>query len=540
MMLLWRHRRSLDPPTSTNDEETALFVRDHNEDLAPLRFLFHDLRIDKWWFEIGDMYRRILFVGIVPLCSPLPATRASLGVVLGIMSLAYFIDEKPYRVEVTNFVAVVAQYAILITYYAALAIETGVMISFGLEDLGMGLFLCATNLLVFALVLGLGWRRFHRQHAAEEQRKRKADRRESAHGFSKQKFKTTFEAINHSSVPASHVMLFYYASLADATLAQCTGIPAQRRFGGIPFTIRAPHDITSAEDEIFSGRVAAVSSGGKAASSSPSSSWSSPPSSPSLTPASAASSSSSPSEKKSVMQRASVFIGRQLRGRGSQDDVLRAGAVRHEVLVVLALPKRLLEPLPGYEGDASLHVLSGEVLRALRPSTFTAVFNQTHWLNGVVCLPPTSILRVYTLNEDTLSSSKSSSLPLSMSRLSSSPAARLGLVQQESSTWGALFSQRSPFLNHRAAVAAGTTSGISTVATGATTSSRERKQNHHQGSIASSAAASPWLFDDDDNMELGHHMVGIEDVETITEVAAFVKRMVRPYPYNDVLSSVCR
>merc|ERR1712185_196123 len=101
-------------------------------------------------------------------------------------------------------------------------------------------------------------------------------------------------------------MLFYYASLADATLAQCTGIPAQRRFGGIPFTIRAPHDITSAEDEIFSGRVAAVSSGGKAASSSPSSSWS-----PSLTPASAASSSSSPSEKKSVMQRASVFIGRQ-------------------------------------------------------------------------------------------------------------------------------------------------------------------------------------------------------------------------------------
>ena len=78
------------------------------------------------------------------------------------------------------------------------------------------------------------------------------------------------------------------------------------------------------------------------------------------------------------------------------------------------------------------------------------------------------------------------------------------------------------------------------MATGATTSSRERKQNHHQGSIASSAAASPWLFDDDDNMELGHHMVGIEDVETITEVAAFVKRMVRPYSYNDVLSSVCR
>ena len=104
---------------------------------------------------VEPRYRRICFVGIVPLCSPLPATRASLGVVLGVASLAYFIDEKPYREELTNFIAVVAQYAILITYYAALAIETGVMVSFGLEDLGMGIFLCCTNLLVFGLVLGV-------------------------------------------------------------------------------------------------------------------------------------------------------------------------------------------------------------------------------------------------------------------------------------------------------------------------------------------------------------------------------------------------
>ena len=40
----------------------ALYVRDRNEDLAPLRFLFHDLRIDKWWFEIGDMVRKQLLI----------------------------------------------------------------------------------------------------------------------------------------------------------------------------------------------------------------------------------------------------------------------------------------------------------------------------------------------------------------------------------------------------------------------------------------------------------------------------------------------
>lgn len=60
--LLWRHRKGLNPQTSANDQETALYVRDRNEDLAPLRFLFHDLRIDKWWFEIGDMVRKQLLI----------------------------------------------------------------------------------------------------------------------------------------------------------------------------------------------------------------------------------------------------------------------------------------------------------------------------------------------------------------------------------------------------------------------------------------------------------------------------------------------
>ena len=212
MSLLFRQRHHLNPSPSTQDTVTALFIRDHNAELAPLRFLFNDLCIDRWWFEVGDMYRRILFVGIVPLCSPLPATRASLGVVLGIASLAYFLEEKPYRVEATNFVAVVAQYTILVTYYAALAIETDIMITFGLEDLGMGLFLCGANLLVFGFVLGLGWQRFRRKRLAAEKKKSKAEKRESAFGFTRQKFKTTFDAINHSSVPASHVMLFYCKS----------------------------------------------------------------------------------------------------------------------------------------------------------------------------------------------------------------------------------------------------------------------------------------------------------------------------------------
>ena len=107
----------------------------------------------------------------------------------------------------------------MVTYYAALAIETDIMITFGLEDLGMGLFLCGANLLVFGFVLGLGWQRFRRERLAAEKKKSKAEKRESAFGFTRQKFKTTFDAINHSSVPASHAMLFYCAFVASSTCA---------------------------------------------------------------------------------------------------------------------------------------------------------------------------------------------------------------------------------------------------------------------------------------------------------------------------------
>jgi len=53
------------------------------------------------------------------------------------------------------------QFTILITFYGALSIDTGVMMDFGLQDLGMGLFLVMTNLTIFGLCIYLGYVRFH-------------------------------------------------------------------------------------------------------------------------------------------------------------------------------------------------------------------------------------------------------------------------------------------------------------------------------------------------------------------------------------------
>jgi len=107
--LLYRKRDSLHPSTSNQDERLATFIRDNNPELAPLRFLFVDYKCSKWWFETADMYRRIVFIGILPLVSPRPEIRASFGLVLSILSVAYFREEKPYRVQFTNVIAHIAQ-----------------------------------------------------------------------------------------------------------------------------------------------------------------------------------------------------------------------------------------------------------------------------------------------------------------------------------------------------------------------------------------------------------------------------------------------
>jgi hypothetical protein len=116
-ILLNLKKTSLNPPTSNHDPKLAMFIRDNNQDLASLRFLFKDYKCNKWWFEIADMYRRIVFIGIVPLVSPNPSTRASFGCMFAIMGVAYFREEQPYRVEFTNTIAHIAQVYLQVHVY---------------------------------------------------------------------------------------------------------------------------------------------------------------------------------------------------------------------------------------------------------------------------------------------------------------------------------------------------------------------------------------------------------------------------------------
>jgi hypothetical protein len=117
---------------------------------------------------------------------------------LAILSVAYYREERPYRVKFTNSIAYLAQYTILITFYAALSIDTGSMMDFGLNDLGMGLMLVFTNLAIFALALYLGWARFRKDQVKEALKRGKASKIEDASNFSDGKFASTFSVVQAS------------------------------------------------------------------------------------------------------------------------------------------------------------------------------------------------------------------------------------------------------------------------------------------------------------------------------------------------------
>ena len=233
-------------------------------------------------------------------------------------------------------------------------------------------------------------------------------------------------------------------TLEGATLAQVTGIPAQRRFGGVPFTIRAPHDLGQAEkDRVFRGDGRDCEG------------------------ASSSSQRSTSDEKEKD----------DLEGYGGEEGGRRGAKEsdhhKHEALLVVALPRCLLERLPGHEDDDGLHLLPAEILRAMRPSTFSGVFDQGLWLKGVVCLPPTCVLRVYTL------------------------------VGSE-------------------ALGAATT--VATAAAVAT-ARRSRKRTSTRETLRS--LAPQWIFEGDDYFEMGHHLASVDDVETVTSTIDLARSMVR-------------
>jgi hypothetical protein len=54
-IVLYRKRKKLNPDVSSTDIRLAMYIRDRDEKLAPIRFLFDSYKINRWWFEVAEV-----------------------------------------------------------------------------------------------------------------------------------------------------------------------------------------------------------------------------------------------------------------------------------------------------------------------------------------------------------------------------------------------------------------------------------------------------------------------------------------------------
>jgi len=160
LFLLFRERKKLNPSTSAHgDDDSAqpqkvfdhiLTARDGDLSLQPLRFLFGLYQPRFYYLECLEMYRRVLFVGVLPLLSAKSDRRSALGMFFSLCSLAFYNEVAPFISPSTNILAGVAQYTNLLTFGAALAIEVG--LDHGHNPFVFGCILVSVNLVVVGLI----------------------------------------------------------------------------------------------------------------------------------------------------------------------------------------------------------------------------------------------------------------------------------------------------------------------------------------------------------------------------------------------------
>ena len=152
--LLYRERRKLDPLQS--DDTRALFLRDNDESIAHLRFLFSEFRIGWYAVEPLELFRRIFFIGVLPLTSSKSSLKAAFGMLFALSSGVFYREAEPYVSPANNILVVFAQHSIFLTFGVALAIEIG--LTRGASGRVLGGVLLGVNLAFLLLAVGIGAR----------------------------------------------------------------------------------------------------------------------------------------------------------------------------------------------------------------------------------------------------------------------------------------------------------------------------------------------------------------------------------------------
>ena len=76
---------------------STLFFAPHRLLMTPGCCIGQDYKCERWYFEVVDMYRRIVFLGVIPLLGSDAPARAYAGATLALVSTVFFRELTPYR-----------------------------------------------------------------------------------------------------------------------------------------------------------------------------------------------------------------------------------------------------------------------------------------------------------------------------------------------------------------------------------------------------------------------------------------------------------
>jgi hypothetical protein len=108
------------------------------------------LRGNFFLVQVVEMYRRIVFIAVLPLLGTGPV-RASVGCFFSILTAVMSRESSPFIRDSTNLLLVVSQYQLLGTFLAALVLVSDSLRSFSLSYLALGALLLALNAVILAL-----------------------------------------------------------------------------------------------------------------------------------------------------------------------------------------------------------------------------------------------------------------------------------------------------------------------------------------------------------------------------------------------------
>ncbi|GMI42328.1 hypothetical protein TeGR_g7567, partial [Tetraparma gracilis] len=132
LYLLWRKRKEIDVGQDRLEKEhaglhgdgatglqEAVELRDKNEDIKHLAFLYESYQPKYWWYEVWETYRRIALTGGLRLLDGGSGLQFAVGLLVCIFGLRTVAAKKPYLTHGTNRFAEIVGWQLVLTFVGA-------------------------------------------------------------------------------------------------------------------------------------------------------------------------------------------------------------------------------------------------------------------------------------------------------------------------------------------------------------------------------------------------------------------------------------